>query len=62
MQHLGAGEITVMLLALALLVGTARLLGERADILPGLGHALMLESGWEEVARHIEDWLTGVGF
>src|SRR5690606_3595330 len=30
MQHLGAAEITVMLLALALLVGTARLLGELA--------------------------------
>jgi Kef-type K+ transport system membrane component KefB/mannitol/fructose-specific phosphotransferase system IIA component (Ntr-type) len=30
MHHLGAGEITVMLLALALLVGTARFLGEVA--------------------------------
>ena len=46
----------------AFIRSAARLLGERAEILPGLGHALMLESGWEEVARHIEDWLTGVGF
>jgi pimeloyl-ACP methyl ester carboxylesterase len=46
----------------AFIKSAARLLGEQADIMPGLGHALMIESGWEEVARHIDGWLTGQGF
>ena len=40
----------------------ARLLGTTAEILPGLGHALMLESGWNTVAARIEDWLAAQGF
>ena len=40
----------------------ARLLGTTAEILPGLGHALMLESGWNTVAARIEGWLAAQGF
>ncbi|MDH3228922.1 MAG: lysophospholipase [Alphaproteobacteria bacterium] len=40
----------------------ARLLGTTAEILPGLGHALMLESGWMDVAARIDGWLTAQGF
>lgn len=40
----------------------ARLLGTKAEILPGLGHALMLEHGWDEVAGRIDDWLRVQGF
>lgn len=38
----------------------ARLLDSRAEILPGLGHALMLEPGWETVAKRIGDWLESL--
>lgn len=46
----------------AFIRSAARLLNRRAEMLPGLGHALMLEPGWEEVARHVELWLSGQGF
>lgn len=36
---------------------TARLLGTEADILPGMGHAMMLEPAWEEAAERIDSWL-----
>ena len=36
---------------------TATLLGRRAEILPGLGHAVMLEPGWIRVAERIHDWV-----
>ncbi|MCW2246335.1 pimeloyl-ACP methyl ester carboxylesterase [Azospirillum fermentarium] len=38
---------------------TARLLNTEAEILPGLGHGLMLEPAWETVARRIDAWLAG---
>lgn len=37
---------------------TAKAYATEADILPDLGHAVMLESGWEAVARRIADWLA----
>ncbi len=40
----------------------ARLLGTTAEILPGLGHALMLESGWRDAVERIDGWLTVQGF
>jgi len=40
----------------------ARVLGTRAEILPGVGHALMLENGWETVAGRVDGWLRAQGF
>jgi pimeloyl-ACP methyl ester carboxylesterase len=36
---------------------TALAFGTRAEILPGMPHALMLDPEWETVARRIGDWL-----
>jgi len=36
---------------------TGRAYGTPAEILPGLGHALMLERDWERPARRILEWL-----
>ena len=36
---------------------TARFYGVHAEVLPGMGHGLMLEPGWERVASHIADWI-----
>ncbi|UCH74019.1 MAG: alpha/beta hydrolase [Rhodospirillales bacterium] len=46
----------------AFIRSAARVLGTTAEILPGLGHALMLESGWDEVAERIDGWLRAQGF
>ena len=46
----------------AFIRSAARLLGTKAEILPGLGHALMLEPGWEAVAARIDGWLEAQGF
>ena len=40
---------------------TARDYGTTATIYPGMGHNLMLESGWEAVAADIAAWLDGQG-
>ncbi len=37
---------------------TATLLGRRAEIIPGIGHAVMLEPAWIDVAERIEGWLA----
>lgn len=39
----------------------ARMLGARAEILPELGHALMLEPGWDRVTARIAGWLAEQG-
>lgn len=44
----------------AFIRSAARLLGRRADLLPGLGHALMLEPGWEGVAARVDEWLIAI--
>ncbi|THF59390.1 alpha/beta hydrolase [Pseudothauera rhizosphaerae] len=36
---------------------TAATYGRRAEILPGLGHGMMLERDWERAARHVAEWL-----
>lgn len=40
---------------------TARAYGGQAEIFPNMGHNMMLEPGWAEVARHIDAWLTARG-
>lgn len=37
---------------------TARLLGTEAEIFPHIGHGMMLEPDWENVARRIDAWLV----
>ncbi len=39
--------------------GTASVLGAKFELLPGLGHALMLDGGWERAAAAIETWIAG---
>lgn len=56
------GGETDRLIPPAFIRSAARLLGTRAEMLPGLGHALMLEPGWDEVATRIDGWLTEQGF
>jgi len=41
--------------------GTAHLLGADYRLLPGLGHALMLDEGWETAAQAIAAWLEERG-
>ncbi|MEO5338537.1 MAG: alpha/beta hydrolase [Magnetospirillum sp. WYHS-4] len=40
---------------------TAALFGQTAHLFPEMGHGLMLEPGWEEVAQSILDWLGAQG-
>jgi pimeloyl-ACP methyl ester carboxylesterase len=39
------------------LEATARTYRTRPEVLPGIAHAMMLDHGWEAVARRILDWL-----
>jgi len=41
---------------------TADAYGTRPEIFPDMGHAMMLERGWENVAIRIDEWLTAQGF
>lgn len=41
----------------ALVQRTARAYGTEAEIFPDMAHAMMLEPGWQAVARCIVDWL-----
>jgi len=56
---LGAGKDVLIPAATA--QGTARLLGSEFLLLPELGHALMLDSGWRGAAQAIADWLEEQG-
>lgn len=40
--------------------GTARAYRTRARMFPGMGHNMMLEPGWRDVARCVDAWLTGL--
>jgi pimeloyl-ACP methyl ester carboxylesterase len=31
-----------------------------AEVFPAMGHDMMLEAGWEQVAEHIDGWLQGI--
>jgi len=41
---------------------TAAAYGTRAEIVPGMAHDMMLESGWQNVAARIAEWLREKGF
>ena len=43
----------------AMIESTARIRGVRAQIFPGMAHAMMLEPHWQRVADRIIDWLHG---
>ncbi|GAB4164950.1 MAG: alpha/beta hydrolase [Rhodocyclaceae bacterium] len=45
----------------ALVEMTASTYGVEAVIVPGMGHGMMLESGWRAPAARILDWLTSQG-
>ena len=40
---------------------TARAYRVRAEFFPGMGHNMMLEPGWPDVAERIDAWLTSRG-
>jgi pimeloyl-ACP methyl ester carboxylesterase len=40
---------------------SARMLGAEFQLLTGLGHAIMLDAGWESAAQSMADWLDGRG-
>ncbi len=40
---------------------TARAYGVQAEILPGIGHNVMLEEGWQQVADRIGSWVGQIG-
>jgi hypothetical protein len=40
---------------------TARIYGTDAEIFPGIAHDVMLEAGWETVAKRILEWLGTQG-
>lgn len=39
---------------------TSSVYGLREEIFPGMGHAMMLEQGWEAVAERLRAWLVSV--
>lgn len=41
---------------------TARAFGTRAELFSNMGHNMMLEPGWRDVANRIRDWLGQKGF
>ena len=50
-----------VLISPALAQSTAQLLGADYRTLPGLGHAVMLESDWRLAAQALADWLDARG-
>ena len=40
---------------------TAAVYGTEAEIFPDMGHDMMLEPGWADVAERIHTWLAGHG-
>jgi len=38
----------------------AGMIGGRVEVIPGLGHAMMLESGWRTVADRVIEWLRAL--
>lgn len=60
LQVLGAAEDG--LIPAAYVRATARALGVEPVMLDELGHVMMLDHGWERVARCILDWLEENGF
>ncbi|MGE2832385.1 hypothetical protein [Mycobacterium sp. SMC-4] len=40
---------------------TARKIGTEAVLFPQMGHSMMLEPRWRDVADHIREWLENPG-
>lgn len=63
LQHLPAGRLLVLgaehdlIIPASLVDLTGRSYGVAAEIFPGMGHGLMLESDWRTPAQRIIDWL-----
>lgn len=38
---------------------TARAYGTQAELFPRMGHNLMVETGWRDVAERIRHWVSG---
>ena len=38
----------------------AGMLGSRVETIPGVGHAMMLDAGWQTVADRLVEWLRGL--
>lgn len=55
------GTDTDYILAPAEVEATARAYKAQVEIFPGIGHAMMLDTGWQAVADRILDWLTEQG-
>ncbi|GGY19167.1 alpha/beta hydrolase [Paludibacterium paludis] len=51
------GAADDMLIPPADIVGTANLMDARAEILPHMGHMMMMDTRWESVAMRIHEWL-----
>jgi pimeloyl-ACP methyl ester carboxylesterase len=55
---IGAAEDTVIFPELV--EDTARIYGTQAEIFPDMAHDVMLEAGWEKVAKRILEWLEEI--
>lgn len=62
MPMLVLGAAQDILIPPAFVRATARSYGTEAEIFPDMAHGMMLERGWEAVARRIHDWLAAEGF
>jgi pimeloyl-ACP methyl ester carboxylesterase len=38
----------------------AGMIGAQVEVIPGLGHAMMLEAGWRTVADRVIEWLRAL--
>jgi pimeloyl-ACP methyl ester carboxylesterase len=56
---IGAQNDTVILPSMV--QSTAQIYGTTAEVFPDMAHDVMLETGWEKVAKRILEWLNGNG-
>ena len=55
------GAVDDTIIPIRVVEATARIYGTRAEIFPGIAHDMMLEAGWEKVAKRILGWLEERG-
>ena len=55
MLVLGAGEDPIF--SASEVVATAEAWGTEAVMIEGIGHDVMLDAGWEQVADQLSDWV-----